>query len=332
MVEINGRKAVFVYRGEAEEVFLKGNFNNFQPEKMLRKSENVWILEKEFPLNARFDYKFVVDGEEILDAENPFRSEGGFGFNSELRMPHFHYPIATAYHKDIRHGRIAKYSISDKIYFKYKRDIYIYIPHFTVKEKTAVIFQDGLEYILFGAAKNTLDYLIHTKRIPPVYGIFVDVRKNRRLKEYSDFSRYDELILERVIPFCEKMLGFKFSKRFAAGVSLGGFVSISILLKNPSAFQGAISQSGVLLFNEEGDFSPLSGKKIYLDAGRYETRLDMSMNIVYTNRYFAKVFSQFGADVIFKLWNDGHSWGNWKAHLPFALEKMLGGKNDSPDN
>jgi enterochelin esterase-like enzyme len=326
MIEINGNKVVFTYCGEAENVFLKGDFNNFQPERMIAKREDLWVLEKEFPLNARFDYKFVVDGKEMLDAENPFVSEGGFGFSSELRMPRFHYPIATKYHKSIKHGRIAKYSVSDKIYFRYKRDIYIYIPPFTRKEKIALVFQDGLEYILFGAAKNTLDYLINKGKIPPVYGIFVDIRKDRRLKEYSDCSRYDEFILGRVVPFCEKMLGFSFRKKFTVGVSLGGFVSVAAILKNPSEFAGAVSQSGVLLFKEDEDFSPLKNKKIYMDAGRYETRLDMSMNVVHTNKFFAKLFAKNGADVIVKLWNDGHSWGNWKAHLPFALEKLLGGK------
>ncbi len=326
MVEIKGNKAVFVYRGEAESVFLIGGFNNWRPERMFAKSEDLWTLTKEFPLNARFDYKFIADGKELLDPENPFRSEGGFGFNSELRMPRFHYPLAIRFHKNIKHGKIIKYSLSDKTFFKYRRDIYVYIPPFTSKIKRALVFQDGLEYILFGAAKNTLDYLVSKKTIPPVYGIFVDIRKERRLKEYSDYSRYDEFVANAIIPFCERMLGFKFSEKFLAGSSLGGFVSISSLLKHPDIFSGAISQSGILLFKEDENFTTMKGKKIYLDSGRFETRLDMSMNIAHTNRYFAKKLRKVGADVIFKMWNDGHSWGNWKAHLPTALKSILGGK------
>ncbi len=324
MIEIEKDKARFIYKGSMENVFLTGDFNNWHKERMIQISENDWMLEKTFPQNARFDYKFIADGNEVLDTNNPFRSEGGFGFSSELRMPRFHYPASTKFYKDIPHGEIRKCMINDSLYFKYKRDFYLYLPYKTENRLPVIVFQDGLEYILFGAAKNTLDYLIYKKEIPKIAAIFIDIRKENRMKEYSAHSKYSEFLAELAIPYMEKRSGIKFSEKYAAGASLGGFVSIDALIKYPNIFNGALSQSGALLFPEDASFIPLKKKRLYLDTGKYETHTDISMNISYTNAFFARKFKKAGADVIFKKWNDGHSWGNWKAHLPIALKSLFG--------
>jgi enterochelin esterase-like enzyme len=324
MISIIGKNKVqFIYKGNAENVFLAGDINSWRRERMLQINENEWLIEKELPCNTRSDYKFVVDGEEVIDADNPLKSEGGFGFNSELIMPCFHYPTAVNFHRNIPHGEIKKFTINDSIYFRYKRDMYLYLPHRPVNNMPVIVFQDGLEYILFGSAKNTLDYLIYKKEIPKVAAIFIDIRKENRIKEYSSHSKYSEFLSKLILPYIEKKSGMKFSEKYAAGVSLGGFIAIDALVKYPDIFSGAISQSGALLFPEDMDFTPLKGKLLYIDAGRFETHMDISMDTFYTNKFFEKKFKKAGANVIFKKWNDGHSWGNWKAHLPVALKSLF---------
>ncbi|GEM_PF-4665246 len=324
MIKIEGNKVKFIFKGNAKSVCLAGDFNGWRREKMPQISEETWVLEKSFPMNARFDYKFIADGEELLDADNPLRNEGGFGFSSELRMPHFHYPKAIRFFNNIPHGEIRKYTINDSIYFKYKRDVYVYIPYGAHGKMPALFFQDGLEYILFGAAKNTLDFLIHKGAIPKTVAVFVDIRKERRLKEYSAFSRYAEFLEKLVVPFVSRKTKISFSEKFAVGTSLGGFAAIDTLLKFPEIFSGAISQSGMLMFDDNQNFAALKGKKIYMDYGKYETHTDESVDIPYRNKFFAKRFKNAGANVFLKEWNDGHSWGNWRAHLPAALKSIFG--------
>jgi len=323
MPEIKKNYVQFIYNGAADRVYIVGDFNNWKKEPLFQLQENKWVIEKEFPLNARFDYKFLVDGKLILDPLNPNKTEGGFGFNSELRMPHFHYPKATEYHQDIPHGIIKKYTINDTDYFNYKRDIYLYIPYGVKRKKLPlIIFQDGLEYILFGAAKNTMDYLIYRKEIPPICGLFVDIRKVNRVKEYSFNSKYSNLIMSIIEDIAEREK-LKFTEKYLSGVSLGGFASVVLLMKYPDVFKGAISQSGAFHFRKNTDFESLNGKIIYMDNGRYETKVNNSLNIAQLNKIYKKKFIENGATVIYKKWNDGHSWGNWKAHLPQALKMLL---------
>ncbi len=323
MPEIRKNRVRFIYKGAADRVYIVGDFNNWEKEPLFQLQGDKWIIDKKFPLNARFDYKFLVDGKLILDPLNPNKTEGGFGFNSELRMPRFHYPDAIKYHQDILYGTIKKHTINDTNYFNYKRDVYLYIPYGVEQKRLPLlIFQDGLEYVLFGTAKNTLDYLIYKKEIPAVYALFVDIRRSNRVKEYSFKSRYGNLLIS-IMEDIAKREKLKFTEKYLSGVSLGGFVSIALLMKYPDVFSGAVSQSGVFRFRKDADFGNLKEKIIYMDNGRYETEVDNSLDIVHLNKVYRKKFVENGANVIYKKWNDGHSWGNWKAHLPKALKALF---------
>jgi enterochelin esterase family protein len=321
--EIKNNCVKFIYNGAAKKVSIVGDFNNWKKEPLFQIKENEWAITKEFPLNARFDYKFVVDKEELLDPLNPNKTEGGFGFSSELHMPRFHYPTATKFQENIPHGTVKKYTIASNKYCDYKRDIYLYKPHKTTNKKSPLlIFQDGLEYIIFGAAQNTLDYLMHKEEIPGTYALFVDIRKENRPKEYSLNSCYGEFLID-TIQLAEKKANMKFGKKYLIGASLGGFVSVALLLKHPDIFNGVISQSGVFPFEKETDFGNLDKKIIYMDSGKYETEVNSSLNILNLNKKYKQKFKKSGAAVFYKEWNDGHSWGNWKAHLPSALKHIF---------
>ncbi|MEA3314123.1 MAG: alpha/beta hydrolase-fold protein [Caldisericota bacterium] len=330
--EIKNNCVKFIYNGTAKKVSIIGDFNSWQKEPLFQVKENEWAITKQFPSNARFDYKFIVNEEEILDPLNPNKTEGGFGFNSELQMPHFHYPIAIKLHQNIPHGTIKKYTVNSNNYCNYKRDVYLYKPYKSPHKKSPLlIFQDGLEYIIFGSARNTLDYLIHKEKIPDTYALFVDIRKENRSKEYSPNSCYGKFLVE-TIQFAEKKANIKFDKKYLVGTSLGGFVSVALLLEHPDLFNGAISQSGVFLFKKETDFGNLNKKIIYMDSGKYETKATSSLNILNLNKKYRQEFKKSGATVSYKKWNDGHSWGNWKTHLPLALKYIFTSGRTKPNS
>ncbi len=70
---INGSNVTFLYSGKADKVYLTGEYNQWELEdRMYRKIniKDVWYINKSFPENARFDYKFVVDGNWITDPLN----------------------------------------------------------------------------------------------------------------------------------------------------------------------------------------------------------------------------------------------------------------------
>ncbi|MCK7516791.1 MAG: hypothetical protein MZV64_03245 [Ignavibacteriales bacterium] len=80
---IEGNTANFIYRGSVlSAAGVRGDFNGWNPSPapMTRLSQtNFFYYSRNFEMNARLDYKFVVNGSAwILDPENPNRVSGYF--------------------------------------------------------------------------------------------------------------------------------------------------------------------------------------------------------------------------------------------------------------
>lgn len=88
--------ANFIYLGTPNSVSVPGDFNGWSTTTwpMMQLSQtNFWYRSEFFEVDARLDYKFVLNGSNwILDPENPHICQGGFGPNSELSMPMYIQP------------------------------------------------------------------------------------------------------------------------------------------------------------------------------------------------------------------------------------------------
>jgi len=91
---VYGSRALFIYIGNAGSVSVPGDWNGWRTDadRMFRVGEDLWILLKEFPIDARLDYKLYVDGRWMLDSLNNRIVLGGLGPNSELVMPNHVFP------------------------------------------------------------------------------------------------------------------------------------------------------------------------------------------------------------------------------------------------
>jgi len=75
----------FIYKGSAETVFVAGSFNDWSTTKnpMKKVKEGVW--ETVLPLEAgKYQYKFVSDGNWIVDPENPNTNDDGLGGKNSI--------------------------------------------------------------------------------------------------------------------------------------------------------------------------------------------------------------------------------------------------------
>ena len=88
--------AHFLYRGEAGSVAIPCDANEWSPIDFPMQrvpATNLWYFTRRFEPDARLDYKLLINGSDwILDPCNPHRIEGGYGLNSELRMPKYSLP------------------------------------------------------------------------------------------------------------------------------------------------------------------------------------------------------------------------------------------------
>jgi len=63
----------------------------------------------------------------------------------------------------------------------------------------------------------------------------------------------------------------------------------------------------------------------YLDVGTYETNLS-GFNLLASNRQMREALTDKGYTVQYQEVHEGHSWGNWRAHLDDALKFFWGAR------
>jgi len=82
--------ATFLYRGPGRRIFVAGDANGWNPaagEMRRVAGTSLFALTWRLDPAARCEYKIVVDSAWMLDPLNTLTVRGGFGDNSELRMP-----------------------------------------------------------------------------------------------------------------------------------------------------------------------------------------------------------------------------------------------------
>ena len=318
--------AIFLYQGSASTVGLAGDFNFWNPNWAMSKigETDLWYYQTTFETNARMDYKIVRNGNEwILDPLNPLTIPGGFGANSELRMPDYEFPEEILYREDIEHGELLLSSISSTE-LNATHQLQIYLPPsyevVTNRSYPVVYFHDGTDYVNFASAVNVLDNSIADGLLSEVIAVFV--RPNDRNEEYA-FSKRDAyrlFFVNELVPYIDATYRTvpEATHRALIGDSFGGNISAYIAYEYPEVFGNCGLQSGAFWPNdyEVSDLlvnGPAKEIRIASFWGTYEGDLTSNMNFV-ANELLLK-----GYDITAGSYPEGHSWGLWRATLDDIL-------------
>lgn len=324
--------AHFLYRGTASRVTVPGDANGWNPDAfpMTRlAATTLWYHSRAFEADARLDYKFVLNNSTwILDPRNPYQVSGGFGPNSELRMPGFVPPPEIQYSPTIPHG-----SLRDTTFFSVNlnnsRVIRVYTPPNYAASSArypVVLLHDGLEYITLAQANNVIDYLIAHNRIVPIIAVFVPPNPGRRADEYAGNlqAQFTTFIVNEVMPWVDRRYRTRTeaSSRATLGASNGGNIALWLGYKHPEVFGNIAAHSSNVENNIRTGFesSPRLDLQLYLDMGTY----DQSILITRVGN-FLPILQAKGYTYQYLEFHEGHSWGNWRAHLDNALEMFFPG-------
>jgi enterochelin esterase-like enzyme len=315
----------FIFRGDAESVTIPCDANEWSPGEFAMQcagGTNFWHYTHRFESDARLDYKFLINGADwIHDPLNPHRIEGGFGQNSELRMPKYSCPPELRGHPEIPAGSITDTSFRSDI-LDNTRDIRVYTPacyQRTTGNYPVVVFHDGLEFLTLGCADRILDYLIATQRMDPVIAVFIPpVDRNA---EYAGMrmSLFDSFIVDELLPSVDRTYRTRHcaSDRAAIGVSNGGNIALWLGLHYPEIFGKIAALSGNVVSAVAGGYehTPRLAIQFYLDMGTYDIA-----QMVPVMKSFVDLIEAKGYPFHYRRYHEGHSWGNWRAHVGRALE------------
>jgi enterochelin esterase family protein len=321
--------AHFVYHGAASRVALAGDMTNWRPDIELIRipGTHLWYHSAQYEPDARLDYRLVVDDTVwILDPSNPLQSVGGFGPNSELRMPRYRVPPFLLPDPILPQGTLMDTVITSRSLGD-TRTIRVYLPpgFSSGRERFPVaFFHDGLEFITLASADRTLDQLIGRKRVLPLIGVFVPPRDRRSEFAGEKIHQYAAFITGELLPMIEKRFRTRRTPQHRAtiGISNGGNVSLWLGFHIPRIFGkvGAMSTNIIPPLDSAFRTSPRKDLQMYLDVGTY----DLSPLIPLV-RGFIPVLLEKEYLHRYREYHEGHSWANWRAHLDGVLEFLFPG-------
>lgn len=315
----------FIYRGNASSIGVPGDHTGWDPNGLrmnLLGGTNFWYATAAYEDDARLDYKFVLNGNNwILDPRNPFTVEGGFGPNSELRMPMYVAPPEIEFYPNIPHGSFED-TVYNSINMGNSRLVRVYLPPGYTSSSDSfpmILFHDGLEYISLARANRVFDYLISENQIEPLIAVFVP--PVNRTSEYSGNLRgaFTQFIVDEIMPWVEGDYRIKAGAENHAvmGASNGGNISLWQGLSHPGVFGNVGAQSSNIQADIHDGFlnGPFLDLNIYMDLGTYDIPV-----LIPLVRNFIPVLQSRGYNYLYAEYHEGHSWGFWRAHIDDAVK------------
>ncbi|GJQ64737.1 MAG: hypothetical protein SCALA702_37900 [Melioribacteraceae bacterium] len=323
---IDNDTANYLYRGNVSTVHLAGDMNGWSAtgDKFSRLiGTNLFFLRKEYEMNARLDYKIVINGGNwILDPLNPNTCSGGYGPNSELAMPEYVQPDEINYKQGIDYGSMESF-VFDGTTLNRNYNVNVYLPNSYLSsgmDYPTVYFQDGGDYVNLAYVKNILDNLIYENKINPVIAVFVT--PTNRNDEYAGDNRflYAETFATELVPEIDSIYRTIKSpaSRLVMGDSFGGNISAIISWEYPEIFANCGLHSGAFWPNNYEIYNTIISNdkkdiKYYSVWGTYEG--------LFTNmRSFRQQLISKGYEFGWNEYPEGHSWGLWRATTDEILE------------
>lgn len=318
------------YFGNAHEVDWMGDFNGWGYDKTFNNAgkripgTQVWVLKASFPMDARLDYKIVLDKKNwILDPLNPHQQWSGVGGgspNSELRMPDYKDDPIQLPRENIKKGKIISDILYSSTLLSYQITYSVYLPPGPMEGKYPVVYlTDGYEYLhpQLGNLPTVLDNLIADKKIVPVIAVFIDHREpanrtnNRRMTELVMNPQYLHFFVDEFIPYIEEsypaMTGAK--NRAILGSSVGGLNATYFAFSRPDVFGNVGIQSPSFWTRTQiyslCDTPSGSNVKISMTSGLINDSSDAGRKMI-------GILENNACTYQYREVNQGHSWGNWK--------------------
>jgi enterochelin esterase-like enzyme len=342
---VEGRHCTFLFRGEADEVFLAQRILGLPGRLPMRRvaETTLWYVVLKVPQKSRITYQIEIKrGEHIErfnDPLNPKLSHSPFGAISVCFTLGYTDPEWTFPDPDALPGELTELVVASNAL---ERDcpVTLYLP--AGLRRTAsyplLVVHDGGEFLQYAAAKAVLDNLIHRGEIVPTIAAFLHPKD--RLVEYAHSVEHGHFVSHELLPQLETdfpLVGRQ-SGRILLGASFGAIASLSTAYRAPRTYGSLVLMSGSFVYAAPGTdhgggpvFDPVVqfvnryrerprwlAERLFVSCGLYEP-------LIIANRAIVPIFEATGMRVRYVEARDGHTWENWRDRLRDALMWTLPG-------
>jgi outer membrane protein assembly factor BamB/enterochelin esterase-like enzyme len=237
-----------VWRGEAEDVGVRGDFVDDGQELGLYRLEgsDLFFRSLELDPKAQYTYNFMVDfGDPQNDPDNPYAVDNGFFVSSELRMhewpasPHLEPPADGA-----PRGTLDRFPFRSDI-LDNSREIQVWRPadygQDSEQRYPLLVVNHGDNLLRGGLMQNVLDNLVGDS-VAPVIAVFVPRLSGA---EYGgpaaeDYMRF---LIEELLPHLDHHYLTDPTHRAIMGPGSAGVAAVLAAFTHPDVFQRAAAQS-----------------------------------------------------------------------------------------
>ena len=342
---VEGARCTFLYRGEADEVFLVHRIVGLPDHMPLRRlrGTDLWYVVLELPEGSRVEYQLeVVRGgqrERINDPLNPRLARSPVGNSSVCYAHGYVVPDWALPDPEARPGSLVDMVVPSRALRRDAR-VTLYLPaRFRRSARyPLLIVHDGGDYLQYAAAGTVLDNLIHRLDVAETVVAFTD--PGDRLTEYANSAAHARYLTAELVPRLEAefpLTGTP-SARCLMGASFGAVAALATAFRYPGSYGSLLLQSGSFVFTDIGHdhgggpaFEPVVrfvnryraaprrvADRVFMSCGVYEP-------LIVRNRSMVPTFEAAGMAVRYVEARDGHSWENWRDRLREGLSWIFPG-------
>ena len=343
---VEGSRCTFLYRGEADEVFLVQRILGLPDRMPMRRlwGTDLWYLVLELPDGSRVEYQIEVrrgdHHERINDPLNPKISHSPMGSSSVCFARGYTTPDWTLPDPDARPGDLMPELVVPSRALRRDCEVTLYLP--ARFRRTAsyplLIVHDGGDFLRYASAKVVLDNLIHRLDIAEMIVAFLHPQD--RLGEYANSAAHSQFVTKELVPRLEADLPLAGSRsgRCLVGSSFGAVASLAAAYRSPSFYGSLVLMSGSFVFTDIGTnhgggpaFDPVVtfvnkyrakprrvADRTFVTCGVYEP-------LIIPNRSMVPTFESTGMEVRYVEARDGHNWENWRDRMRDALSYVYPG-------
>jgi enterochelin esterase-like enzyme len=342
---VEGRQVTFLFRGEADEVYLAQRILGLPSRLPMRRvsGTTLWHIVLKVPEGSRINYQIEVrrgdDLERLNDPLNRKLSHSPFGpssvcFAYGYTTPEWTFPDPSSAPGELTDLVVASPALG--------RDcaVTVYLPAGFRRSRSysLLVVHDGVDFLQYAAAKVVLDNLIHNGDIAQTIVAFLHPKD--RLVEYANSPGHARFLRHELLPQLEAEFPLKRnpSSRVLLGASFGAVAALSAAYRSPRTYGSLVLMSGSFVFSASGAahgggpaFDPVVkfvnryrerprrvADRLFISCGLYEP-------LIIPNRSIVPIFEAAGMRVRYVEALDGHTWENWRDRLRDALSWVYPG-------
>jgi enterochelin esterase-like enzyme/outer membrane protein assembly factor BamB len=340
LIEQDGR-VHFIYRGPGSDVAIGGDLWGARQEASMTHIEgtDLFYYSTRLEPDARINYVFIRDYEEITDPRNPRKTVSElFGRDMELPlrgetldMSWLAMPLwkAAPYLQDrpTAFGRVETHELkSERLKKKHTLDVYLPHGYDTGDRRYPVLYVHGGKTAReHGKLVEALDLLIG-RSIQPVIAVFI------RHEPFFVNETYTGLFAEEIVPFIDATYRTLASadQRASIGAGFAGYSALLCAFSQPKRIGKTGAQSAFMLdsmvkpLKEAIKLTDPHSMQIYLDWGTYDLRnRHEAWDMGEINRTLARHLEDRGFTIHGGEIHEGTGWSSWRNRTDQLLSTMF---------